>query len=330
MTRQDNLYKRDPPRLNCQDCVKTSRNASVSINGKNGEILLRTWTKRHILPSCGELCNGINARAKRMAENEAITFNGISFSSSKQLAAKFNKQFNTSKLGRHSSSRETRLVTRQTKRKLMEMAETFAEDIVTRSIKICRNSKAFSPAKLSIFYLKNLGTRAIEYVTAFFNLHVTNFQIPAIWKSSLTIPIHKPGKDTSKGSPYRPISLLCPALKVLETLILPTINTYLLPAHDQHGVRQEHSTTSALLQLSTEITMGFNQRKPHDRTVCVVVDLSVVFDTVCHNKVLSKINRSHLPPATSRWLSCYLRRRQAKTCFRGVKSPSRKISTGLP
>ena len=47
-----------------------------------------------------------------MAENEAISFNLISFSSSKQLAAKFNKQFNTSKLGRHSSSRETRLVTR--------------------------------------------------------------------------------------------------------------------------------------------------------------------------------------------------------------------------
>ena len=57
---------------------------------------------------------GIDLRAKHTAENEAITFNGISFSSSKQLAAKFNRQFNTSKLGRHSYSRETRLVTRET------------------------------------------------------------------------------------------------------------------------------------------------------------------------------------------------------------------------
>ena len=76
--------------------------------------------------------------------------------------------------------------------------------------------------------------------------------------------------------------------------------------------------------------MGFNQRKPPERTVCVAVDLSAVFDTVCHNKLLSKINRSHLPPVSSRWLSCYLRRRQAKTCFRGVKSPSRKVNTGVP
>ena len=76
--------------------------------------------------------------------------------------------------------------------------------------------------------------------------------------------------------------------------------------------------------------MGFNQRKPHDRTICVAVDLSAAFDTICHNNLLSKINRLQLPPATARWLSCYLRGKQAKTCFRGVKSTSRKVNTGVP
>ena len=61
----------------------------------------------------------------------------------------------------------------------------------------------------------------------------------------------------------------------------------------------------------------------------MAVDLSA-FDTVCYNNLLSKINRSQLPPATARWLSCYLRGRQAKTCFRGVKSTSRKVNTGVP
>ena len=136
--------------------------------------------------------------------------------------------------------------------------------------------------------------------------------------------------DTSQGSSYRPISLLCPASKVLESLIIPMINKYLQPAPDQHGFRQEHSTTSALLQLTTDIAMGFNQKKPPDRTVYMTIDLSAAFDTVCHNKLLSKINRSPLPPTTSRWLSCYLRGRQAKTCFRGVKSSSRKFHTGIP
>ena len=198
-----------------------------------------------------------------------------------------------------------------------------------RAIKNCRNSKAFGPDKLSIFHLKHLGPRTIKFITALFNLSVTTCQIPAIWKSSLIIPIPKPGMDTSVGTSYRPISLLCPAAKVLESLIQPTINKYLQPTPDQHGLRPDHSTTSALLYMTTYIAMGINQRKPPDRTICVGVDLSIAFDTVCHNNLLSKINRSQLPPATPRWLSCYLRGRQAKTEFRGVKLTSRKVSNGV-
>ena len=205
----------------------------------------------------------------------------------------------------------------------MEMTETFTADIVTRAIKSCRNSQAFGPDKLSIFHLKNLRPRAIEYITALFNLSVTNCQIPAIWKSSLIIPIPKPGKDTPQGSSYRPISLLCPAAKVLESLILPTINKYLQPAPDQHGFRQEHSTTSALLQLKTDIAMGFNQRKPPDRTVCVAVDFSAAFDTVCCPRLTD-----HLFPRPHP--GSYLRGRQAKACFRGVKSSSSKVHAGIP
>ena len=52
--------------------------------------------------------------------------------------------------------------------------------------------------------------------------------------------------------------------------------------------------------------------------------------TVCHNNLLSKITATPTP-TTARWLSCYLRGRQAKTCFRGVKSTSsRKVNTSLP
>ena len=79
-----------------------------------------------------------------------------------------------------------------------------------------------------------------------------------------------------------------------------------------------------MLQMTTDIAMGFNQRKPPDRTICVAVDLSAAFDTVCHNNLLSKINRSQLPPATAQWLSCYLRGRKVNTgVLQGSKlSPS--------
>ena len=330
MNRRDDLRKRDPtspelPRLN-----KAIQNRICVHKRQKWRDFVETMDQNTDLTKLWRTIKGIDGRAKREAENEAITINGISFSSSKQLATKFNQQFNTSKLGRHTSSRETRVVTRETKRKPLEMVRTFTTDLVMKAIKSCRNSKAFGTDKLSIFHLKHLGPRAIEYITTLFNLSATTCRILAISRSSLSIPIPKPGEDTSQGTSYRPISLICPAAKVLESLFLLTINTYLIPAQDQPGFRRDHSTTSALLQLTTYVAVGFNQRKPPDRTVYVAVDLSAAFDTVCHNNLLSKINRSQLPPATARWLSCYLRGRQATTCFRGVKSTSRKVNTGVP
>ena len=106
-------------------------------------------------------------RTKQLPSMEARSHHPIrsSFSSSNQIGVAFNQQVNTSKLGRHTSSSETRLVTRETKRKSLEMAQTFTTDLVRRAIKSCRNSKAFDPAKLSIFHVNHPGPRAIEYIT---------------------------------------------------------------------------------------------------------------------------------------------------------------------
>ena len=91
-----------------------------------------------------------------------------------------------------------------------------------------------------------------------------------------------------------------------------------------------HSSTSALLQLTSDVATGFNQRKLPHRTICVAVDLTVEFDTVNHIVLLSKIARSTLPEAKCRWLSNYIRGRQSVTNCMGVKSKSRIIHTGVP
>ena len=172
------------------------------------------------------------------------------------------------------------------------------------------SSRAYGHDSLSIFHLKNLGPLATEHLTALYNDSLKSCRLPSIWKTSLVIPIPKSGKDSSQGASYRPISLLCPAAKVLEALILPSINEFLSPAKDQHGFRPRHSTTTVLLQLTTDIETCFNQRKPPHRTVS-------------HGILISKIDGSSLPPTITRWLTCYLRGRQAAASFRGTKSSSR-------
>ena len=263
------------------------------------------------------------------AENERITFTGRPQTSPKLIANSSNRQFTTSKLCKHYSSRRTRHVSKDVKRMSLEEAETFTSDQVTSAIKSCRSNRSYGPDSLSIFHLKNLGPLATEHLTTLYNDSLKSFRLPSIWKTSLIIPIPKPGKDSSQGTSYRPISLLCPAAKVLEALILPSINEFLSPAKDQNGFRPRHSTSSALLQLSTDIETGFNQWKPHHRTVRVAIDLTAAFATVSHDTLISKTAGSSMPPAITRWLSCYLRERQTAIILRGTKSSTRIVRTGV-
>ena len=221
-------------------------------------------------------------------------------------------------------------MSKDVKRMSLEEAESFTSDQVTSAIKSCMSSRAYGSDSLNIFHLKNLGPLATEHLTSLYNDPLKSFRLPSIWKTSLVIPIPKPGKDSSQGTSYRPISLLCPAAKVLKALILPSINEFLSPAKDQLDFRPRHSTTFALLQLTTDIETGFNQRKSPQRIVCVAIDFNAAFDTVSHDTLISKIAGSSLPPAITRWLSCYLRGRQAATSFRGTNSSTRIISTCVP
>ena len=98
-TSRDDLRKRDPPRLNGQD--DDIQNRIYAHRRQKWRDFVETLDQKTDVTKLWRTIKGIDGRAKREAENEAITFNGSSGTSSKQLAAKFNKQFNTSKLGRH-------------------------------------------------------------------------------------------------------------------------------------------------------------------------------------------------------------------------------------
>ena len=237
----------------------------------------------------GRTFKGIDGKSKQTEENECITFTGRPHTSPKLIANRFNRQFTTSKLVKHSSSRRTHHVSKDVMRMSLEEAESF-----TSAIKSCRSSRAYGPESLSLLYLKNLGPLATEHLTALYNDSLKYCRLPSIWKTLLVITIPKPGKDSSQDTSYRPILLLCPAAKVLEALILLSINDFLSPAKDQHGFRPRHSTTSALLQLITDILTGVNQRKPPHRTVCVATDLTAAFDTVSHDTLISKGDKLQL------------------------------------
>ena len=160
----------------------------------------RPWTTRQTIRNCGERLRQLMASLYQQAENEAIVFNEKPTLPPKDIVNKFNKQFSTSKLGIHSSSHETRYVSREARKMSQETAPIFTTTMVTSATKSCSNSRAFEPDLLSIIHLMNLGPRATEYLTALFNDSFKFNRIPSIWKTALVIPIPKPDKDSSQGT----------------------------------------------------------------------------------------------------------------------------------
>ena len=206
----------------------------------------------------------------------------------------------------------------------------FSEANTVDAIKACKNSTAAGPNGLTPLHLKHLGPLGIRYLTQLFNLSVQAADIPSIWKCAHVIPIQKPNKPSDQGKSYRPISLLCPEVKVLERLNLPLMRASLSPSDAQHGFRGNHSTVTALLPLTTQIIRGFNERKPASRTGLLCVDLQSAFDVIDHHALLWKIDSSDLHPNLKRWLVAYLRDRKVRCLYQGVASRWRKVKMGVP
>ena len=183
MSRRDDLSKRDPtahelPRLNYDIQNRTYIHKRQKWRGFVEALDQKT----------DRTIKGIDGRAKREAENEARTFALIIQAACHQVQPNV----------QHAKAVQTHLFRRDPIGNKGDKEETLGDgtDIHSGSsdgaIKSCRNSKAFGTDKLSIFHLKHLEPRAIEYITTLFNLSVTTCPIPAIWKSSIFIPIPKP------------------------------------------------------------------------------------------------------------------------------------------
>ena len=226
----------------------------------------------------------------------------------------------------------TRHVSKDVKQMSLAQAESFTSDQVTSAIKSCRSSRAYGPDTLSIFHMKNLEPLATEHLTALYNDSLKSCRLPLIWKTSLVISIPKPGKDSSQGTSYTPIWLLCPPAKVLGGSSYTLINEFLSPAK---YISTQLQTKTLDYICPPPAHNGHRDRlQPAETTspysVCVAIDMTAAFDTVSHDTLITKIVGSSLPSAITRWLSCYLRGRQAATSFRGTKSSTIIVRTGVP
>ena len=161
-----------------------------------------------------KLIKNLNGSNTKSNCNQSIKFKGKYISYPTKIANAFNKQYTS--IVEHKSSRESRCITNRIKSIKIEEAIIFTIDQTKSAIKMSKSSKALGPDNISPLHLKHIGPAAINYLTTIFNLSIKHSQIPSIWKSSVIIPLLKPNKPAEEAGSYRPVSLLCPAIKILE------------------------------------------------------------------------------------------------------------------
>ena len=331
LIREREALRRDRPRDPSIARLDHEINAIIATTAR------KTWIDK--VESCSphespgafwSLLRSLSGSKARPPPNQPVSFGDRTLTRHSDIAKAFCKQF-TAAPPRPRNKDPRRLKRRiRARHPLNTNWSPISAAATSQAIRDSGNSTAMGPDGLNILHLKHLGPTGITYLTSLYNLSLNNADVPSIWKKAIIIPIHKPAKPIDQGPSYRPISLLSPAAKVLERLILPSLSDSLPPVPSQHGFRSHHSTTTALLPLTTRIAVGFNQRKPHHRSLLEAVDYTSAFDTVPHINLLTMIEGSPLHPNLIRWLNSYLSGRFAVCQYGTATSPCHTILAGVP
>ena len=147
------------------------------------------------------------------------------------------------------------------------------------AVRHLKSGKAQGPDHIAPEFIINCGTLMLNWLREFFSQCMHSLRLPKLWRRADIIAVLKPNKSADDAKNYRPISLLCVPLKLLERLLLsrldPVIDPQLPP--EQAGFRHGRSTTDQVTLLTDDIEVGFE----HNHKVGVaLVDLTAAYDTV--------------------------------------------------
>ena len=162
----------------------------------------------------------------------------------------------------------------------------------------------------------------------FFNKCIGEGDFPFILKTAEIITVYN-GRDKTKPSNYRPISLLNPFSKIFERHLHNNINNF-LKKHNvlhkyQYGFREGSSTELALSQITEELS---NNVQNGDITCSIFVDLQKAFDTVDHHILLEKLNKYGLRGLPAQLVKDYLSGRKQVTVVNGLHSNLENVKCG--
>ena len=210
------------------------------------------------------------------------------------------------------------------------LTSPFTIEELMKGIKILNNNKAAGLDDMLCEQIKhNMGHNTSVWLKEMINTILVSKKFPKLWRKSKVIAILKPSKDFSLPKSYRPISLLCHTYKLLERMILDSLNPITEHTINKElaGFRAGKSCTSQLLYLTQYIEDEYEKSLT---TGTVFVDMSAAYDTVNYRVLLTKLYGVTEDAEFTKLIGSMMRNRWFYVELNGKKRRWHNQKNGLP
>ena len=205
----------------------------------------------------------------------------------------------------------------------------FNQARVYEILKNINSNKAMGPDKIHGMVLKSCAQSLCKPLSLLFMNSYYGGQLPPEWKSAIVVPVHKKG---SKGDVenYRPISLTCIVVKVMERIINDELILRCGHMIDprQHGFLKNKSCTTQLTDFCDSLALSLNN---NIRSDVIYFDFAKAFDSVNHDIILKKLKSIYsIDSFLLRFITTYLKGRTQSVAVGGSVSSKLPVLSGVP
>ncbi len=217
---------------------------------------------------------------------------------------------------------------------------TITPNRVCKLLKKLPNKVSRSPDNLPALFLKKIAQFCktnnchecciCEPLSRIFAVSLYREEVPKCWLTAEVVPIFKKGLQSEAGN-YRSVSLTSICCKLMETIVKQEIVDYLysrkLLSRYQHGFLSKRSVCTQLLECTNDWTKTLDNRKSTD---VVYLDFAKAFDTVCHRKLLHKLEGYRVSGSLLGWISAFLSGRTQVVRINDSFSECQAVTSGVP
>lgn len=336
ITKKNNLYKatlKYPENKELKEKYNTYKNTlnKLITKAKKDYFSKQIEKNKNSSKSLWECINRICGKPKPKTKIDNITLHdGTTINDKKSIANNFNKYFK--EVGEN-FARNIPDINYLDNRQPLENSMYLQDTTETEVLKIIQNLKCKkSPGidGIRAETLKEIKLEIVKPLTFLINLCFKTGCFPQVFKTSVIKPLHKSGSKLSMEN-YRPVSLLSNISKIIEKLIKSRLCNFLkkydILSDHQYGFREGRSTEDAILELTSSIYNNLDKKIP---TICIFLDLSKAFDTVCHSKLLEKLYNYGVRGPTYKLLKTYLSDRRQYVQLDEIFSSPETVTFGVP